>query len=69
MACWLISYHYTAWLVVQSDPVNIVESCGCGDGCGHCGNDVMEACMATYDGALSCGQPLWHRMVMHMVTL
>ena len=36
------------WLVVQSDPVNIVESCGCGGGCGHCGNDVMEACMTPH---------------------
>ena len=28
--------------------MNIVESCGCGGGCGHCGNDVMEACMAPH---------------------
>ena len=36
-------------------------------GCGHRGNDVMDACM--YVGALSDGQTLWHKMGMHTVML
>ena len=52
LACWLISYSLlkkTAWLVVQSDPgVNVVGCWGSGGGCGHCGNDVMEVCMAPH---------------------
>ena len=32
----------------SSDPVNVVESWVCGGGCGHCGNDVMEECMAPH---------------------
>ena len=49
----------------SSDNVNVVESKVCGGGRGHC----RHVWLHTYDGALSCGQPLWHRMVMHMVTL
>ena len=45
--CGLLAY-LILWLVIQSDPVNIVESCGCEGGSGHCGYDVMEACMAPH---------------------